>query len=75
MSNFYDEVCEYSYSTPVTENFAGGPFGAFFEKIENAIKENAIKEDAERRDNCKIGCYKSNGTDEEKFKCAKECFM
>jgi hypothetical protein len=22
MSNFYDEVCEYSYSTPVTENFA-----------------------------------------------------
>ena len=21
MSNFYDEVCEYSYSTPVTENF------------------------------------------------------
>ncbi len=22
MSNFYDEVCEYSYSTPVTENFS-----------------------------------------------------
>jgi hypothetical protein len=30
MSNFYDEVCEYSYSTPVTENFS---MSNFFDEV------------------------------------------
>jgi hypothetical protein len=32
MSNFYDEVCEYSYSIPVTENFSGHNFIIYGEK-------------------------------------------
>jgi hypothetical protein len=44
MSNFYDEVCEYSYSIPVTENFSGAFGGSFDDDIiiKNAIEEKNI---------------------------------
>ena len=39
MSNFYDEVCEYSYSIPVTENFSGSHYNEE-DLIETPVTEN-----------------------------------
>jgi hypothetical protein len=56
MSNFYDEVCEYSYSTPVTENFDGGPFGVLDQMMKNLSKGAECKKNCEITSNPEF-CY------------------
>ena len=53
MSNFYDEVCEYSYSTPFTENFSMSNF--YDEVCEYSsftpVTENFIISDVKQENN------------------------
>jgi hypothetical protein len=67
MSNFYDEVCEYSYSTPVTENFSNDV--NVQEKDQCVINGPYLK-----LKNCIDICDKTDGTKQCKSECITKNF-
>ena len=58
MSNFNDEVCEYSYSS-VTENFGNQSDESGYQSFESCVKECEKSHESQDVHACQSNCYRN----------------